>query len=300
MLEVKNVTIKYGSFTAVQNLDFTLKPGEIFGLLGSNGSGKTTTFRMIMGLLEPFSGEVLLNGKKIGYDDVNDIGYMIEERSLFTKQKVKDVILFFGQLKELDKDTILKRLDYWLDRFKITDYKEKKIKDLSKGNQQKIQFISALINEPKLLILDEPFSGLDPINTNLFSEVIMEYKDKGTMIVFSSHRVDHVERICKQLLLIEKGKEILSGDISEIKKDFKRQNIIINGDVDIDKLKAIDGVLEVITDELEITVKIDEPSSSVNVFNYIKSLDNIDKYEIEQATLSEIFIAKVGESYEEI
>lgn len=300
MLEVRNVEVKYGDFVAVKNLNFTIKPGEIFGLLGSNGAGKTTTFRVIMGLLEPSNGEVLYNGKKISYDDVNEIGYMIEERSLFTKMKVKDVILFFGQLKELEPSIILKRLDYWLERFKITEYKEKKIKDLSKGNQQKIQFISAIINNPKLLILDEPFSGLDPINTELFSEVIREFQNNGTMIVFSSHRVDHVERICKKLLLIEKGEELLSGNISDIKSDFKRHNIRIIGDVNSDLIKEIPGVLNVLEDELELTVKIDSHDASKNVFNYIKTLDNIEKYEIEQATLSEIFIAKVGQSYEEI
>ncbi|HHW79693.1 MAG TPA: ATP-binding cassette domain-containing protein [Acholeplasmataceae bacterium] len=300
MLEVKNVTVKYGDFTAVKDLNFTIKPGEIFGLLGSNGAGKTTTFRLIMGLLEPFNGEVLYNGKKISYDDVNEIGYMIEERSLFTKMKVKDVILFFGRLKDLSPELVLERLDYWLERFKITEYKEKKIKELSKGNQQKIQFISAIINEPKLLILDEPFSGLDPINTQLFSEVIMEFKDKGTMIVFSSHRVDHVERICKKLLLIEKGEELLSGNISDIKTDFRRHNIRIVGKVDEAKIKEIPGVLKVERDELEVIVKIDNHDSSKNVFEYIKTLDNIEKYEIEQATLSEIFIAKVGQSYEEV
>lgn len=300
MLEVRNVEVKYGDFVAVKNLNFTIKPGEIFGLLGSNGAGKTTTFRVIMGLLEPSKGEVLYNGKKISYDDVNEIGYMIEERSLFTKMKVKDVILFFGQLKELEPSIILKRLDYWLERFKITEYKEKKIKDLSKGNQQKIQFISAIINNPKLLILDEPFSGLDPINTELFSEVIREFQNNGTMIVFSSHRVDHVERICKKLLLIEKGEELLSGNISDIKSDFKRHNIRIIGDVNSDLIKEIPGVLNVLEDELELTVKIDSHDASKNVFNYIKTLDNIEKYEIEQATLSEIFIAKVGQSYEEI
>lgn len=298
MLEVKNVEVKYGDFVAVKNLNFTIQPGEVFGLLGSNGAGKTTTFRVIMGLLEPSKGEVLYNGKKISYDDVNDIGYMIEERSLFTKMKVKDVILFFGQLKELKPSLILERLDYWLDRFKIPEYKDEMIKNLSKGNQQKIQFISAIINEPKLLILDEPFSGLDPINTQLFSDVILEFKNKGTMIVFSSHRVDHVEQICKKLLLIEKGEEILAGNIKDIKDDFKRHNIRIIGDLNKETLQNIPGVLNVVENEMEFIVKIDDHKSSINVFDYVKTLKNIDKYEIEQATLSEIFIAKVGQSYE--
>src|SRR5690554_1839454 len=168
MLEVNNVTLKYGDFTAVKDLNFEVKKGEIFGLLGTNGAGKTTTFRTIMGLLNPSNGYVKYNDEFVSYKTVDEIGYMIEERSLLTKLTVKDLMLFFGQLKNVSKEDILTRLDYWLKRFNITEYKDKKIKELSKGNQQKIQFISALINEPTLLVLDEPFAGLDVINTELF------------------------------------------------------------------------------------------------------------------------------------
>ena len=299
MLEVKNVQVNYGDFVAVKNLNFSIKPGEIFGLLGTNGAGKTTTFRVIMGLLEPKEGEVLYNGKPISYNDTNEIGYMIEERSLFTKMTVFELMEFFGSLKDLDMKTIEERLDYWLDRFLITDYKNKKVKELSKGNQQKIQFIAAIINNPKLLILDEPFSGLDPINTLLFVEVINELKENGTMIIFSSHQIDHVEKFCEKLLVLQKGEELFSGEIIQIKKDFKRHSIKIVGNVDLEKLKDVKGVLKVTKDNLEITVKIDDFKNAKNVFDFIKDSE-ISKYEIEQASLQEIFIAKVGQSYEEI
>ena len=164
MLEVQNVTKKYGNITAVDNLSFTVEEGCIFGLLGLNGAGKTTTFRMILGLLDDYEGKILLNGKKIDYKVTDTIGFLTEERSLLTKLTVEEQIKFYGALKSLDEKTIEERLDYWLDRFNIKEYKTRKIKSLSKGNQQKIQFISAIINEPKLLILDEPFSGLDPVN----------------------------------------------------------------------------------------------------------------------------------------
>jgi len=294
MLEVKNARLLYGDLVAVDSLSFTIKPGDIFGLLGTNGAGKTTTFRMIMGLLEPTQGEVLYNGEKVGYHNVNEIGYMIEERSLLTKITVKELMLYFGQLKDMEPKIILERLDYWLERFDIVDYKNKKIKELSKGNQQKIQFISAIINNPKLLVLDEPFSGLDPINTELFVEVIRDFQKNGSMVVFSSHQLDHVESFCEELIVLEKGKAIIEGRIDQVKKDFKKQNIKIIGDVDVETLKSIPGVFQVIENSNEIIAKIENEDVAKDVFNYIKTCKNIMKYDVEQASLSEIFIAKVG------
>ncbi|BCR35602.1 ABC transporter ATP-binding protein [Mariniplasma anaerobium] len=300
MLEVKNAKMMYGSLVAVDHLTFTIKPGEIFGLLGTNGAGKTTTFRMIMGLLEPTEGEVLYNGGKIGYHNVNEIGYMIEERSLLTKVTVKELMLYFGQLKDMEPKVILERLDYWLGRFNIVEYKNKKIKELSKGNQQKIQFISAIINNPKLLVLDEPFSGLDPINTEIFVEVVRDFQKQGSMVVFSSHQLDHVESFCEEIIVLEKGEAIISGRIDKVKKDFKKLNISIIGDVEIEKLEAIKGVFKVIENANGIVVKIEDESVSKDVFDYVKTCDHIKKYDVEEPSLSEIFIAKVGHAHEEI
>ena len=178
MLKVENVTKYYGDFLAVDNLSFTVKPGEIFGLLGVNGAGKTTTFRMIMGLLEPSSGKITLDGKPIDYSVTDKIGFLTEERSLLTKMTVLEQCKFYGALKGMSDEDILKRVDYLLEKFGVSEYKNKKIKELSKGNQQKIQFITAIINEPKLLILDEPFSGLDPFNVELFKKEIVEMSKK--------------------------------------------------------------------------------------------------------------------------
>lgn len=300
MLEVKNVTLKYGDFVAVDNLSFEVEKGEIFGLLGTNGAGKTTTFRTIMGLLYPSSGYVRYEGEFVSYQTVDKIGYMIEERSLLTKLTVKDLMLYFGQLKNVEAKTIIERLDYWLKRFDITDYKNKKIKELSKGNQQKIQFISALINEPSLLVLDEPFSGLDVINIELFVEVIREYQKKGCTIIFSSHQIDHVESFCERLVVLQKGKSVISGLIKDVKKEFKKHNIkIIVDGFDPKEVLKIDGVLDVIENSNEWIVKTRDESVSKDVFNYVKQLENIKKYDVEEATLSEIFIAKVGKKYEE-
>ena len=189
MLEVKNVSKNYGNLKAVDNLSFNVEKGEILGLLGLNGAGKTTTFRMILGLIDDYTGSILLDNKKIDYSVTDRIGFLTEERSLLTKLTVLEQIKFYGVLKGMEEDVIEKKLDYYLDLFKIKDYKYKKIKELSKGNQQKIQFISAIIHEPKLLILDEPFSGLDPINVEMFKNVIMDLKKKGTSIIFSTHRM---------------------------------------------------------------------------------------------------------------
>lgn len=300
MLEVKNARMLYGDLVAVDHLTFTIKPGDIFGLLGTNGAGKTTTFRMIMGLLEPTEGEILYHGEKVGYHNVNEIGYMIEERSLLTKITVKELMLYFGQLKEMSPKLILERLDYWLSRFDIVDYKNKKIKELSKGNQQKIQFISAIINNPKLLVLDEPFSGLDPINTELFVSVIRDFQKKGSMVVFSSHQLDHVESFCEELIVLEKGKVIIEGRIDQVKKDYKKQNIKIIADVDVEQLKSIPGVYQVIKNSNEIIVKIENEDVAEKVFDYVKTCKNIMKYDVEQASLSEIFIDKVGKANEKV
>ncbi len=297
MLEVKNVDKYYGNFKAVDNLSFKVDKGEIFGLLGVNGAGKTTTFRMIMNLIKPSSGTITFNGRKIDYDVTDKIGFLTEERSLLTKLTVKEQILFYGALKSLDNETILKRLDKLLERFEITDYKDRKINTLSKGNQQKVQFISAIINEPKLLILDEPFSGLDPINIELFKSVILELKEKGTSIIFSSHRMDHVEFFCEKLVILVKGKTVLEGYLKDIKNEFKMKKVIISGDVNKKDLEKIKGVISVNKIKDEYCVNIKDSSVNKEIFSYIKKKNNITKYLTKEPSLEEIFVAKVGETY---
>ena len=210
MLKVDGVTKYYGDFKAVDNLSFEVKPGEIFGLLGVNGAGKTTTFRMIMGLLDITKGNITLNGKKIDYDITDKIGFLTEERSLLTKLTVKEQCIFYGVLKGMKEEDIIKRTKELLEKFEISEYLDKKIKELSKGNQQKVQFITAILNEPELLILDEPFSGLDPFNVELFKKEIVEMSKKGSIIIFSSHRMEHVELFCKKLVVLLNGKSVLS------------------------------------------------------------------------------------------
>ena len=300
MLELKNVTKYYGDFKAVDNLSFKVKDGEIFGLLGVNGAGKTTTFRMIINLLDKNEGTILLDGKPIDYSVTDKIGFLTEERSLLLKLTVLEQAIFYGTLKGLDKKTIEKRLDVLLERFKISEYKNRKIKELSKGNQQKVQFITAILHEPKLLILDEPFSGLDPINVEEFMKMINELKNKGTSIIFSSHRMEHVELFCDELVILVHGKSVLQGNLKDIKKKYRKKNIQLCCKGDVDKLKDIDGVLDIIKEAGTDTyiIKISDDTVVDKVFEVVKTFDNVTKFSVEEPTLNEIFISKVGEAYE--
>ena len=298
MLKVENITKKYGENVAVNNLSFTVDAGEIFGLLCENGAGKTTTFRIIMGLIDANEGKVTLDGKKIDYSETDNIGFVTEERSLLTKLTVQEQIEFYGTLKGLDKDTIDKRLDYWLEKFEITSYKNRKIKELSKGNQQKIQFISAIINEPKLLILDEPFTGLDPINVKLMKDAIYYLKEKGCSIIFSSHQMEYIEDFCEKLILLVKGNTILDGKLDDIKENYAKKNIMIKGeDIDISAIKKLKGVISVEKTRGELEVKIANKEVAPKVFNIIKN-SNITKYDVVSPSLNEIFIASVGGIHE--
>ena len=297
MLKVENISKSYGSNLAVDNLSFTVKNGEIFGLLGANGAGKTTTFRIIMGLLDLDNGSVTLDNQKIDYSITDKIGFVTEERSLLTKMTVKEQIIYYGILKGMTEDEILDKLDICLEKFQITEYNNRKIKELSKGNQQKIQFISAVINNPKLLILDEPFTGLDPVNVEMFKEAIYELQKEGCSIIFSSHQMEHIERFCEKLIILVKGKVVLEGYLKDIKKEYSKKNIHIEGDLDIKDLKNVKGVLEINKLANEYEVKISDESIVSSVFKAV-SKNKITKFLVEEPTLNEIFISKVGEKYE--
>lgn len=297
MLKLENVTKYYDDFLAVDNLSFDVKEGEIFGLLGVNGAGKTTTFRMILNLIEPTSGNITLNGKKIDYSVTDKIGFLTEERSLLTKLTVKEQCLYYGTLKGMEKEDILKKMKTLLEKFGVPEYENKKIKELSKGNQQKIQFITAIINEPKLLILDEPFSGLDPFNVELFKNEIVEMSKKGSIIIFSSHRMEHVELFCKKIVILLKGKNVLSGNIKDIKKKYRKKNVFVKGNVTKEELEKIKGVNEIIEHSDELELKIENEKVAPLIFKKIKDKE-ITKFVLEEPSLNEIFVAKVGESYE--
>ena len=298
MLRVEGVTKKYGDLVAVNNLSFSVNDGEIFGLLGLNGAGKTTTFRMILGLLDDYTGNIYLDDKKIDYSVTDKIGFLTEERSLLTKLTVLEQIKFYGVLKEMKESDIESKLDYYLDLFNVKEYKNKKIKELSKGNQQKIQFISSIIHEPKLLILDEPFSGLDPLNVELFKKVIIDLKNKGTSIIFSSHRMEHVELFCDKIVVLVHGNSVLEGYIKDIKDNYKKKNIFVIGDINKKEIEKEKGVVSVSYEKGEYIIKIEDEKYVSNIFKKISKYDNITKFCVEDASLNEIFVSVVGENYE--
>lgn len=294
MLKVENITKYYNKNKAVDNLSFTVEKGEIFGLLGENGAGKTTTFRIILGLINASSGNVTLDGKKIDYSLTDKIGYVTEERSLLTKMTVKDQILLYGVLKGMSEDNILKEMRKWLKKFQISDYENRKIKELSKGNQQKIQFIAAVINKPKLLILDEPFSGLDPINVEMLKKAIIELQETGCSIIFSSHQMEQIEDFCEKLVILSHGKVVVAGYLKDIKNDYRKKNILLRGDnLPLSKIKKIKGVISLEEHRGEYLVKIESLDIADSIFKIVKDY-NITKYDVTEPTLNEIFIEKVG------
>lgn len=294
MLKVENITKYYNKTKAVDNLSFTVEKGEIFGLLGENGAGKTTTFRIILGLINASSGNVTLDGKKIDYSLTDKIGYVTEERSLLTKMTVKDQILLYGVLKGMSEDNILKEMRKWLEKFQISDYENRKIKELSKGNQQKIQFIAAVINKPKLLILDEPFSGLDPINVEMLKKAIIELQETGCSIIFSSHQMEQIEDFCEKLVILSHGKVVVAGYLKDIKNEYRKKNILLRGDnLPLDKIRKLKGVISLEEHRGEYLVKIESLDIADSIFKIVKDY-NITKYDVTEPTLNEIFIEKVG------
>ena len=298
MLKVSHVTKYYDDFRAVNDLSFEIKEGEIFGLLGVNGAGKTTTFRMIMGLLDKTKGEITLDGKKIDYTLTDQIGFLTEERSLITSKTVLEQAIYYGVLKGLTEKEVEEKLDEYLDEFNIKEYKNKKIKELSKGNQQKIQFIVSILHSPRLLILDEPFSGLDPINVEMFKKIILRLKKNKTMIIFSSHMMEHIEYFCDSLVILVKGNTVLEGKLTKIKEDYRKKNIKVIADLNVDEIKKIKGVVDVTKNKNEYTIKIEDIAYVNDVFKKVSKYNNLIKFVVEEPTLNEIFVSTVGEAYE--
>ena len=298
MLKVSHVTKYYDDFRAVNDLSFEIKEGEIFGLLGVNGAGKTTTFRMIMGLLDKTEGEITLDGKKIDYSLTDQIGFLTEERSLITSKTVLEQAIYYGVLKGLTEKEVEEKLDEYLDEFNIKEYKNKKIKELSKGNQQKIQFIISILHSPRLLILDEPFSGLDPINVEMFKKIILRLKKNKTMIIFSSHMMEHIEYFCDSLVILVKGNTVLEGKLTKIKEDYRKKNIKVIADLNVDEIKKVKGVVEVTKNKNEYTIKIEDIAYVNDVFKKVSKYNKVIKFVVEEPTLNEIFVSTVGEAYE--
>lgn len=298
VLKLKNVTKKFGEFTAVDDLSLTIPEKEMFGFLGANGAGKTTTFRMILGLLDSTAGSISLDGKKIDYSTSPIIGYLPEERGLYPKLKVKDQIVYLARLRGMQKQEALRELNYWLDRFQVPEYLDKKVEELSKGNQQKIQFLAAVIHKPRLLILDEPFSGLDPVNVELLKQAVIDLKEAGTTIVFSSHRMEHVEEMCEHLCIMQKGRPVVHGALKDIKRSFGKKNLVIHADFDISYLENHHGVTKAKHTTEGIHLQVTGEHIAEDILMAIVGKGFIRKFVLEEPSLNDIFIEKAGASYE--
>ena len=294
MLSVSNLRKTYGTMKALDGVSFEVKPGEIFGLLGPNGAGKTTTIRISLGIIEPDSGTVLFGGKELTVDMKDKLAYLPEERGLYRKSKVIDVLVYFGGLRNVPPPEAKKRALQWLERFELSGVANHKVDELSKGMQQKVQFVSCLLHEPELLILDEPFSGLDPVNQIVMKDLIREMKMKGRTIIFSTHQMEQAERLCDEICLINKGKVVLYGGLGEIKRNYGNNNIHMEFEGDSSKLKELSGIADMNLYENYAEIKTKDGISRHEFLEQAVSLVDVTKFSVEEASLNSIFISAVN------
>lgn len=299
MLEVKKLTKFFGIKKVVDNVSFSVENGKILGVLGKNGAGKSTTFRMILNILEPDEGEVLYNGEKIDSKVSDKIGYLPEVGSLIDSYTVYEQCMYYGKMKSMSEEQIKKNMFDLLERFSIVEYANMKIKELSKGNKQKIQFIISILHDPDLIILDEPFSGLDPVSVEYFKNVILELKEKGKTIIFSSHIMSQVEMLCEDVLIIDKGKVILNCNLNDIKQEYSSKTLDITGKISTSVLNqiAIFGKVEEKGNNRYI-VRLANKERINDVFRLLYSSE-ITKFSVLNVSLNDIFLDKVGTKYEE-
>ena len=293
-LVIDQVTKRYQDFVAVDNLSFTIEKGEIFGLIGQNGAGKTTTFRMILDLQETTKGTITWNGIPINSLNRDLIGYLPEERGIFPTMTVEKQLYFFGELRGKDKKDLQKEVDYWINRFELEDKRKAKAETLSKGNQQKVQLIASFIHQPEFLILDEPFSGLDPVNKDLLKSAIWELKEKGTTILFSSHQMENVEELCDHLCLLKRGVSLFAGSLLDLKKQYGKTKLSLRTDIPVETLKELPGVKDIVIGKEQYTLSLEDESYAQAIFEVISQGKYIEKFSLDYLSLDEIFKDKVG------
>ncbi len=300
MLEVNGLTKTFGDMTAVDNVSFAIPDGQILGLIGQNGAGKSTTFRLILNFLDQDEGTILWNNQKITEKDYDIIGYLPEERGLYPKETIENQLVYFGKLRGKTKKEILPLVDYWMDKFQVKGKKTDKVKSLSKGNQQKVQLISTLIHQPKLVILDEPFSGLDPVNAELLKQGIIELKAQGSCVIFSSHNMENVEQICDRLVMLKNGKMVLNGEVADIRETFGRTQLEIETELSQSTLESIPGVLTVTEKRPQVfKIQLEEANVGEVIFKEaMKVTEYLPVFNQQPPTLEEIFKMKVGEKDE--
>lgn len=310
-LEVKNLSKKYGEKTVVDNLSFTLEKPGVYALLGTNGAGKTTSIRMILGMLANDGGQVLWQGKPIDPMNMN-VGYLAEERGLYPKYALMDQLLYFAKLKGVPKETARERIAYWAKRLEVEEYlypkktkgrkveKPKLAEQLSKGNQQKIQLMAALLSEPELLILDEPLSGLDPVNTDIFKGIIREEMEKGKYLIMSSHQMATIEEFCEDITILNRGRVVLQGNLNEIKKSYGRVNMFVKCDKPFEDIIAKHN-LPIVNDTPDgKQLKVTGERQALDFLADLLAADKqVVKFELREPSLHEIFVEKAGAAHEE-
>jgi ABC-2 type transport system ATP-binding protein len=293
-LEIESITKKFGDFFAVNRLSFKIPKGTIYGLLGPNGAGKTTTIRMVMNIIMPDEGSIKVLERKMDEEMKERIGYLPEDRGLYPKMKVGELLVFLAELKGLRGSPARKEIDFWLDRFDLSEWKAKKVEELSRGMQQKLQFIVTVIHRPELIILDEPFSGLDPVNTKLLKDIMLEMREKGGTIVFSTHRMEQVEMICDDICLINKAEMVLEGNLSQIKKQYGKNTVVLDYDGDASFIQDFPEVEKIDDYGKFMEIKLKEKSDPQALLQNLVGKIAINKYEIQEPSLNAIFIEKVG------
>lgn len=294
-LEIENISKRFGDFYAVKNLSFNIPKASIYGLLGPNGAGKTTTIRMVMNIIIPDEGAIKILDGKMDEGMKQRVGYLPEDRGFYPKMKVGEILLFLADLKGLKRQEARKKIDFWLERFDLAEWKQKKVEELSRGMQQKLQFIATVIHQPEIIILDEPFGGLDPINTKLLKDIMLEMRGKGGTIIFSTHRMEQIEMICDNICLINKAERVLEGNLNQIKKQYGKNTVVLDYEGDAGFIKNFPE-----TDKIDdygkfMEIKIKEQTDPQDLLNKLVGRIKINKFEVREPSLNAIFIDIVGE-----
>jgi ABC-2 type transport system ATP-binding protein len=297
ILELRSVRKAYDSFIAVDNLSFSIERGSIFGLLGPNGAGKTSTIRMMIGITAPDSGEVRVFGEPFRRQHLNRIGYLPEERGLYKKMKVIDQLIFLGRLHGVSAADAQTKAMGWCRKLEIADWTQKKVEELSKGMQQKIQFIAALLHDPEFIIMDEPFFGLDPVNSTLLKNVLLELKEGGKTILFSTHRMDQVEKLCDAICLVNHGKPVLQGELRDIKARFGRNDVQIQYEGDGSFLKDGNGLVDGYNDYGNyVEIRMKTGGDPQQLLAWAAAHARISRFQLMEPSLEQIFIETVGKN----
>lgn len=292
-LEFRNIEKSFGEKQVLKGLSFSAESGSAFGLLGRNGAGKTTSIRILMDVFPADGGEVLIDGKAIDYNAVQ-IGYLPEERGLYPKKKIIDQLVYFAQLKNMDKRAAVKSVDYWLERLDMAEYRNKRLDTLSKGNQQKIQLVTALAHNPQIVILDEPFSGLDPVNAMLLKDVVKEEIGRGKIVLFSSHQMNYIEEFCDSIAILNAGSAAIQGQLHDIKRNYTRDKLIVRSDA-AERIRSELGSCCQYNERDELIIRLRSPGEKQAMMKRLADSYDLDEIRVFEPSLNDIFVEYAGD-----